>query len=475
MADSLAVPPADFNWADAGLVNPLKSGGSSPGSTLLDVDFFDPKGPQTVTSSAAFLERDLEQLGLSTTTSSKQLPGSIQNSDPLRMPTQQTAKPTKAIVIDGFPKVSTQPLPAANFQRANPVPLGAAKYAWHYETLGADEDGKCDPDKTPLVIFSMDGLAKDYFDRGILRNFDFIAERGVKAEGVFPSFQSKTFPNHMSIATGLYPGFHGVVDAWMYDPRIKARPVDIRKPSPTERQFYDSGEPFWTTFHRQTGKKVACFQFPGCPHYPESPFITEPYQPNRQMSEVFGWVLEQLAKPSADRPSLILGYMDEPDATRHGFKGDSYEVRTVLERLDTEMAKFLNELYQTGRLGCTNFAFLSDHGFMDVRRTVDLNGYDFRGEQTLPGVVTRIHRGENGPLPSAYFEKAKCERPRDGFKIYDKKLLPPRLHFSDHPRVGDIFLLSEPGVEFKVLEPGKDVLGSNHGWDYLAPEAGTCP
>ena len=33
-----------------------------------------------------------------------------------------------------------------------------------------------------------------------------------------PSFPSKTFPNHYTIVTGLYPESHGIVSNTMYDP-----------------------------------------------------------------------------------------------------------------------------------------------------------------------------------------------------------------------------------------------------------------
>jgi len=34
---------------------------------------------------------------------------------------------------------------------------------------------------------------------------------------MLPSFPSKTFPNHFTIVTGLYPESHGIVDNHFYD------------------------------------------------------------------------------------------------------------------------------------------------------------------------------------------------------------------------------------------------------------------
>ena len=33
----------------------------------------------------------------------------------------------------------------------------------------------------------------------------------LRAEAMYPSFPSSTFPNHWTLATGLYPESHGVV------------------------------------------------------------------------------------------------------------------------------------------------------------------------------------------------------------------------------------------------------------------------
>lgn len=34
---------------------------------------------------------------------------------------------------------------------------------------------------------------------------------------MYPSYPSKTFPNHYTIVTGLYPESHGIVSNGMYD------------------------------------------------------------------------------------------------------------------------------------------------------------------------------------------------------------------------------------------------------------------
>lgn len=59
---------------------------------------------------------------------------------------------------------------------------------------------------------------------------------------MFPSYPSKTFPNHYTIATGLYPESHGIVDNLIYDPEISDKLEDLKNTNFS--QFY-GGEPVY--------------------------------------------------------------------------------------------------------------------------------------------------------------------------------------------------------------------------------------
>ena len=69
-----------------------------------------------------------------------------------------------------------------------------------------------------VILISFDGFRYDYADKFDAANFKSIRSKGAWAEGLIPSFPSKTFPNHYTIITGLYPGHHGLVDNTFYDP-----------------------------------------------------------------------------------------------------------------------------------------------------------------------------------------------------------------------------------------------------------------
>ena len=63
----------------------------------------------------------------------------------------------------------------------------------------------------PLLLVSIDGFRADYLDRGLTPTLSALAEGGVRAEYMRPSFPSLTFPNHYALITGMRPDHSGIV------------------------------------------------------------------------------------------------------------------------------------------------------------------------------------------------------------------------------------------------------------------------
>ena len=140
---------------------------------------------------------------------------------------------------------------------------------------------------TRVVLVSFDGFRYDYLDRpeAELPNMREIAEStGVRSE-LLNAFTTKTFPNHYTLATGLYEESHGIVSNNFYDELHNDTfrsvvPSGIRPPAdaggtPTdggsrrtrsmsrkESFWWDQGEPIWVTAERQ-GVMSATFFWPG--------------------------------------------------------------------------------------------------------------------------------------------------------------------------------------------------------------------
>lgn len=101
-----------------------------------------------------------------------------------------------------------------------------------------------------VVMLSLDGFRWDYTQKANTPNLDRMAKTGVRAESLRPSFPAKTFPNHYSIATGLYPDHHGIVLNTFYDSAMDATFSPGNRESIENGDFYD-GEHIWFTAEKQ--------------------------------------------------------------------------------------------------------------------------------------------------------------------------------------------------------------------------------
>ncbi len=70
-------------------------------------------------------------------------------------------------------------------------------------------------EKPYLVVLSIDGFRWDYTEKANTPNFDKLARKGVKAKSMIPSFPTKTFPNHYTLATSLHPDHHGFLKCFL--------------------------------------------------------------------------------------------------------------------------------------------------------------------------------------------------------------------------------------------------------------------
>ena len=68
-----------------------------------------------------------------------------------------------------------------------------------------------------LLIVSFDGFRYDFFSKCPTPGLDAFKSAGTHAPYTRNVFPTKTFPNHQSIATGLFPESHGVLGNEVYD------------------------------------------------------------------------------------------------------------------------------------------------------------------------------------------------------------------------------------------------------------------
>ena len=71
--------------------------------------------------------------------------------------------------------------------------------------------------KPYVILISADGFRYDYAKKYHAKNILKLAEKGVSAKAMIPSYPSITGPNHYTMITGLFPSHTGFVDNYFYD------------------------------------------------------------------------------------------------------------------------------------------------------------------------------------------------------------------------------------------------------------------
>ncbi|HEY8997137.1 MAG TPA: ectonucleotide pyrophosphatase/phosphodiesterase, partial [Edaphobacter sp.] len=111
-----------------------------------------------------------------------------------------------------------------------------------------------------VVMVSLDGFRYDYAQKWGATHLLKMAEEGASApEGMIPSFPSLTFPNHYTIATGLYPEHHGIVDNEFLDPKRNYERYIYSSAEANGDGSWFGGVPLWSLAERQGMRSASIF------------------------------------------------------------------------------------------------------------------------------------------------------------------------------------------------------------------------
>src|SRR5258705_9637775 len=159
--------------------------------------------------------------------------------------------------------------------------------------------------KPYVILISFDGFRAEYLRRLDLPNFERVRRAGVHSVGMIPSFPSKTFPNHFTIVTGLYPEHHGVVGNSFWAPQRNAGYSMSDSVAVRDASWY-RGEPIWATAEKQ-GMVAGAFFWPGseAPIGGALPSFVKAYDGRVPNTTRVDSVLAWLALSEANRPHVI--------------------------------------------------------------------------------------------------------------------------------------------------------------------------
>lgn len=322
-------------------------------------------------------------------------------------------------------------------------------------------------DKPYVVVVSFDGFRHDYMERFDTPNFDRMAAEGARADGLIPVFPSLTFPAHYSIATGLYPGTHGLVANTFHD-RDLDRTYSLSDRETVEDGRWYGGEPIWVTAEKQ-GMVSAAFYFVGSeadvqgirPSYWKR---FDPIIPNEVRVDT---VLTWLGLLDEERPHLVSMYFAETDYAGHRFgPGESPELAQAVGQVDQALGRLLDGLDELPHGDQVFVILVSDHGMSDVRpeghyaldEVADLSGARLTSGGTV-GIL--FVEGSEERIEEL---RAQLDAGMPNAEVYRSHEAPPRLHLNGHPRFGDLVVVPEEGYTIGI-GPRRGSSRGMHGWD----------
>ncbi|UCS92630.1 ectonucleotide pyrophosphatase/phosphodiesterase [Echinicola marina] len=297
-----------------------------------------------------------------------------------------------------------------------------------------------------VILVSLDGYRYDYTDRFQPENLSKFIKLGVSAQSLIPPFPSKTFPSHYSIATGMVPGKHGLVNNFFFDPIQRLEYRNSNPKSAQDGSWY-GGKPLWV-LAEENGMKAASYFFIGTEAeimgYRPSYFYN--YDGGVPNMERIAKVLDWLALPDPQRPRFISLYFSDLDDIGHRYGPENDEkIEEAVRRLDAELGVLFNAVRQTGLK--VNILIVSDHGMVNIKKD---NLLDV--ESVLEGLPLEYYN--NGSVLHIYLDKEKDKtKIRRGVRknLQHVKVVNPRSkkYYGDagdnNSKLGDLMLIPDLG------------------------------
>ena len=320
--------------------------------------------------------------------------------------------------------------------------------------------------KPYVLLVSFDAFRWDYLNRNITPNLEKIYAEGVRAISLQPVFPSKTFPNHISIITGMYPENHGIITNTFENPTTNEWYKLSDRNSVQNSKWY-LGEPFWETAKRN-GIKTACFVWPSssvadknyrCDHYK----LYDGKIPNKvRVDSIISW----LNKPYSQKPRFITLYFSDTDDYGHRYGPNSKEINVAISRLDSIAGYIMSSLDKIGMKDSVNVIFVSDHGMTEISKdkliNIEklLNGFDVKLSNVGSLMMVEPKRNQ---IDEVYnYLKSHAEH----FTVYKRDEVPEYFHFSKNPFIYSIVLIAD--LHWSLVDNRHIEMFTSEKWDNAA-------
>lgn len=337
------------------------------------------------------------------------------------------------------------------------------------EAAGSGGRNAADRQDSPyLILISIDGFRWDYQAKYETPALDRIAAAGLRAESLRPVYPSLTFPNHYSIATGLYPAEHGIVHNHFPNGRRDAWYHNWDRSSVEDGQWY-RGEPVWAVAEK-AGLVSAAYYFVGteAPVGGISPTHWRPFDASVPAAERVSHVVDWLKLPKAERPHMITLYFEDVDNAGHDHGQGSAELAAAVRLVDACIGKLLDAIAAMPIAGQANVIVVSDHGqsgyddpdgALILEHLIDLDGLEVVDGGSYVSMFVP------DPGRAAAIRDAINENWQNG-RAYLRGETPAHWRVTEDARFPDLFVMADlhHAVLSTELKRNKIEAGG-HGWD----------
>jgi predicted AlkP superfamily pyrophosphatase or phosphodiesterase len=299
--------------------------------------------------------------------------------------------------------------------------------------------------KPTLILISLDAFRWDYLDKADTPNLHQLIATGVRSRSLISAFPTKTFPNHYTIATGLWPEHHGIIFNTIYDPQMNAY-FHVSDAAAVQDGRWWGGEPIWVTAVKQ-GQLSATYYWPGSEAAIEGlrPTYWKAFAEQMPYSQRIEQTLAWLDLPVDKRPTFIALYLEEVDNKGHRYGPDSPQEIAAIKLMDRNIGELLQGLQARGIYDQTNIIVTSDHGMTaaDANKVIYLDDYLDLSKVVLSGETPVIGLSPKTGDAQQLYQKLAAAHPH--LAVYLKSEVPERFHFRDNARIPAIVCLADEG------------------------------
>jgi len=318
--------------------------------------------------------------------------------------------------------------------------------------------------KPTVILLSIDGFAHDYLSIYPLKNIKKLITNGLVADSLLPVFPSKTFPNHLSIATGDYPIKHGIIHNVFYNRDLKKR---YYLGAGKTNSAWLTATPIWI-YAQQQGMKSAVYFWPESEAKVQgrTPNYFKAYNKNTPNISRVDQIIDWLKLPEKLRPQFIAGYFSLVDSAGHHYGKNSLGLKQAINQIDKIIGILVNRLAKEVDQKI-DLIIVSDHGMTQLNNNAIINWRPLIPKNISGEVIngqTQLLIYSNDQKMLTQMKKQFKQNAQGKYDVYQQGEFPQHWHWHKQQQsIPDLIVDANPPYIFKSIKGDNDK--ATHGYD----------